>query len=682
MVKSELDNSIVYEETKIIDPEDKGHNSSIYSIDIKEEEIEVAVGKEKYTYMEKNIVNFPLYIIINNSIKERIGIFELDSNSMINAIDGDGDVDLNEGNMLFFFFFFKDYLKILNKEKIEIVDLSMDVEVKEKEEEEEEEEEDEEDVTKIKNLKGKQINKENNDDDDLKDGIFKDNVEMKKLPTLKEERESDSKDIKINYEEQLNSNWINKFLKNNNYNIIDNSGGGDCFFSALRDAYESDGKMTTVKKLRAVLSEKATDDKYMHYKSLYQSMSGELNTIVNDLNDLRKTGRILKGQHTKTKDKEVGEKILENARINLNEYKNKELEKLETEGLIDEFDFMENVKSFEDFKQMIKTSEYWADMWGIGTMEEELNIKIIILSEESYFAGDLDSVMLCGHLNSEDINKTPEHYIILSHTGNHYKLITYKEKGLLKYREIPYDIKMLIINKCMEKNSGPYYLLKDFRELKMNMGLSSDEGSLINDEVVNYDLFDKDTVFMFYSNAGSKKAGEGSGEKIPEDRNLDFNILNNNKGFKKDWRRKLDDSWKSAFKLDNQKWATVDHYFYGSQFKKGHPDFYEQFSLDSNSEICVDPKKAKAAASTKGRYEKKQLRPAKVTHDVDFFQLGPVQRSKEERLSALRAKFNQNMDMQKVLVETKNAKLVKFVRSSPPIVDLELMQVRNEIIKD
>ena len=681
MVKSELDKSIFYQETKIVDPEDKGYSSSIYGIDIKEEEIEVATGKEKYTYMEKNIVYFPLYIIINNSIKERIGIFELDSNSMINAIDGDGDIDLNEGNMLFFSYITKDYLKILNKEKIEIVDLSMEEEVKETEIEEEiEEDEDEEDVTKIKNLKGKQIKKDTNDDDELKDGIFKDNVEMKKLPTLKEERESDSKDIKINYEEQLNSNWINKFLKNNNYNIIDNSGGGDCFFSALRDAYESDGKMTTVKKLRAVLSEKATDEKYMHYKSLYQSMNGELKTIVNDLNDIRKTGKILKGQHNKTKDKEVGEKILENARINLNEYKNKELEKLEAEGLIDEFNFMENVKSYEDFKQIIKTSEYWADMWGIGTMEEELNIKIIILSEESYFAGDLDSVMLCGHLNSEDINKTPEHYIILSHTGNHYKLITYKEKGLLKYREIPYDIKMLIINKCMEKNSGPYYLLKDFRELKMNMGLSSDEGSLINDEVVNYDLFDKDTVFMFYSNSGSKKAGEGSGEKIPEDRKLDFNILNNNKGFKKDWRRKLDDSWKSAFKLDNKKWATVDHYFYGSQFKKGHPDFYEQFSLDSNSEISVDPKKAKAAASTKGKYEKKQLRPSNVAHDIDFFQLGHEQRSKEERLSALRAKFTQNMDMQKVLVETKNAKLVKFVRSSPPIVDLELMQVRNEIV--
>ena len=133
----------------------------------------------------------------------------------------------------------------------------------------------------------------------------------------------------------------------------------------------------------------------------------------------------------------------------------------------------------------------------------------------------------------------------------------------------------------------------------MNMGLSSDEGSLTKtDEIINYDLFDANTVFMFYDKSGNKKAGEGSGEKIPEDRKLDFNALNNDKTMKKDWRRKLDDSWKSTFKLNDMNWATVDHYYYGSQFKKGHPDFYKQFSLDSNSELCVDPKKAKGAAST------------------------------------------------------------------------------------
>ena len=155
----------------------------------------------------------------------------------------------------------------------------------------------------------------------------------------------------------------------------------------------------------------------------------------------------------------------------------------------------------------------------------------------------------------------------------------------------------------------------------------------------------------------------------------------NYKTLKKDWRRKLDDSWKSTFKLDNMTWATVDHYYYGSQFKKGHPDFYKQFSLDSNSELCVDPKKAKAAASTKGKYEKKLLRPSTVKHDPDFFELGANGRNREERLAALRGKFVQNQDMKKVLMSTKNAKLTKFVRSSPSIVDIELMEVRKEIIE-
>ena len=680
MVKSELDKSIIYQETKVIDPEDKGYSSSVYSIEVNDEEIEVAVGKEKYTNMEKNIVSFPLYIIINNTIKERIGLFEISSDNMLKAVDEEGDIDLNNGNILLFSYITKDYLKELNKDKIEILveeneDINEDIKI---EEEEDDDDDDDDDVTKISNLKTKKIKKD--DDDLLKDGIFKENLEMKKKPTLKEERDSDSKDIKLNYEEKLNSEWINKFLKNNNYNIVDNGGGGDCFFATIRDAFEYDGKITTVSKLRALLSEKATDDKYMHYKSLYDSTKGELNTIHKDMNDLKKTGKILKGQHSKTDNKEIGEKILENARENLNEYKKKELEKIETETLLEEFDFMTDVKSFEDFKKILKTSDYWADMWAIGVMEEELNIKIIILSEESYYTGDLDSVMLCGHINSEDINKAPEYYIMVSHTGNHYKLITYKEKGLLKFKEIPYDIKMLIINKCMERNSGPYYLLKDFRELKMNMGLSSDEGSMKNDEIINYDLFDPNTVFMFYNNSGNKKAGEGSGEKIPEERKIEFNILNNDKTFKKDWRRKLDDSWKSTYNLDNMKWATVDHYYYGSQFKKGHPDFYKQFSLDSNSELCVDPKKAKAAASTKGKYEKKLLRPSTIKHDADFFELGPSGRNREERLAALRGKFVQNQDMKKLLISTKDAKLTKFVRSSPPIVDIELMEVRKEII--
>ena len=688
MVKSTIDENILYDETKIIDPEDKGHTSSVYSIEIEKEDIEVAIGKEKYTYSQKNIISYPIYFILNNTIKERIGIFEITSDEMINALDEEGDIDINKGNLLIFSYVNEEYLKKLSKEKQEETkdtedkeDETKDKEVKEDDivDESEDNEEDEEDVTKVK-IRNSDKKKE---DDELKEGIFKENSELKKKEMLKEETELESKEIKSNYEEKLNSDWINKFLKNNNYGIIDNDGTGDCFFITIRDAYETEGKMTTIKKLRAILSKNATDEQYQQYKAIYKSLRGELGTKQRNMDSLKKTGKVLKSQHALIESKLEGEKILHTAKENLNEYQKMELEKSEVEDLLEEFDFMEKVESFEDFKAILKTNEYWADTWAITTLEKELNMKVIILSEESYYAGDLDSVMLCGQLNEDEINTSPEYYIIVSYTGMHYKLITYKEKSIFKFKEIPYDVKMLIINKCMEKNSGPYYLLKDFRELKMNMGLSSDEGQITkDDEEINYEMFDPETVLMFYSKSDPKpKAGKGSGEKIKESRVLDFNKLNKDKKLM-DWRRKLDDSWKASYEIDGKKWASVDHYYYGSQFKKGFPDFYNTFSLDSNSEISLDPKKAKAAASTKGKYEKKQLRPENVKHDADFFEIGPEQRSITERLIALRAKFSQNIDMKKVLLETRDAKLVKFVRGSPPEVDHSLMLVRKELQKD
>ncbi len=709
MVKSELNNTIVYNESKIIDNEDKGHSSSIYSIELEDQDIEIALGKEKYTFSDKNIVNYPIYFLNNNSIKEKIGIFEIESNDVINALDEEGDIDINKGNILFFSYITIQYLKNITKDDVKVdidkienyqdtvsnskkdqlnsqdKDNQNDNEKLDNDEDQEDDEDDEEeddDVTKVSNIKNKLV--EVKEDDDLVDGIFIDNKNFKKKPLLKEEFLKDSQDNKNDYEDRANSEWINQFLKNNHFGVIDNDGGGDCFFASIRDAFEMEGKSTTIRKLRAIVSKKATDEIFMQYKSIYQSMVGELNTKERNMKDLRKTGKLLKSQHDSVTDKIEGQNILNNAKQNLSNYQKEELEKSEIEDLLDEFIFMQDIDTFEKFKNIIKTSEFWADTWAITTIEESLKIKVIILSEEAYYSGDLDSVMLCGQNNSDKdlINSTPEYYVMVSYTGNHYRLITYKEKGLLKFSEIPYDIKMLIVNKCMEKNSGPYYLLKDFRDLKMNLGLSSDEGIREKDEYIDFELFDKDTVFMFYNKSDpSPKAGKGSGEKISDANIIEYNKLNKDKTLK-DWRRKLDDSWKASFSLDNKRWATVDHYFYGSQFKKGFPDFYNKFSLDSNTDLSLDPKKAKAAASKKGKFEKKLIRPTDVTHDPDFFELGPHQRSIKERFDALTAKFSQNQDMKKVLLETKDAKLVKFIRSSPPEVDIQLMKVRKNLKKN
>ena len=49
-----------------------------------------------------------------------------------------------------------------------------------------------------------------------------------------------------------------------------------------------------------------------------------------------------------------------------------------------------------------------------------------------------------------------------SYNGSHYELISYKAKNILKFREIPFNIKTMVINKCLECNSGLYYLIDDF----------------------------------------------------------------------------------------------------------------------------------------------------------------------------------------------------------------------------
>ena len=40
----------------------------------------------------------------------------------------------------------------------------------------------------------------------------------------------------------------------------------------------------------------------------------------------------------------------------------------------------------------------------------------------------------------------PDYYIVLSYDGSHYQLISYRERELFTYEEIPYSIKELILN--------------------------------------------------------------------------------------------------------------------------------------------------------------------------------------------------------------------------------------------
>ena len=124
--------------------------------------------------------------------------------------------------------------------------------------------------------------------------------------------------------------------------------------------------------------------------------------------------------------------------------------------------------------------------------------------------------------------------------------------------------------------------------------------------------------------------------------------------------------------MDGHKWLSVEHYYQASKFKRNNPDFYLQFSLDSGSELSKDPLLAKGAGSKSGKFKGKELRSKSITIDPDFF----AGRNKTDMEYAMKAKFEQNHDLGRLLKATKKAKLNHFSRGSPPVVYEELMRVR------
>ena len=277
-------------------------------------------------------------------------------------------------------------------------------------------------------------------------------------------------------------------------------------------------------------------------------------------------------------------------------------------------------------------------------------------------------------------------------TNQHkYKLITYKTHGILSFSELPYDIKLLITTKCLETQAGAFCFIPQFKLFQKELGIRPDEiqNTSIDDllEEIHTDegsagnrtgshLYTPDIVFQFYAKSNPNALpGAGPGEKIPEHDKIHFQKL----ATFDNWRRKLSNFWSEPFMLDNHTWQSVEHYYQGSKFKNNNREFYLKFSLDSRSELSSDPVLAKAAGSKSGKLTGSSssiLRPSRITIDPDFFNHG---RSEREMENAIYAKFSQNKNLKDILLATRNAKLVQYVRGGHPIVFHHLIRVRHKL---
>jgi predicted NAD-dependent protein-ADP-ribosyltransferase YbiA (DUF1768 family) len=677
MVLSKLDNDISYPELKSVDSGDLKMEANLYQLEIKDVDVIIAVGNAKNTFEDNNILYFPIYLVKNNNKVIQIGVYEIKATDYLSYLDDYSNLDVEKLNEpLIYSFATKELLAKLRLEPE--VPLKRVINVDKEEGEESEADESDDDNRSVKSRED--IYNEYYEIPEERKDIF---ILTKGVPIpseLKEETQIIAKDYREKYHETPSDAWIEKFMRNPNYGIIDNEGEGDCLFATIRDAFSSIAQQTSVSKIRKKLSNEVTEEIFFNYREQYNMYKTAIEKDTEDIKRLENEYMTLQKRFVDIIDRNEKKLISEQAKKVKAEHDKIVEERKISLTILKEFKFMKNVDTLEKFISKIKSCDFWADTWAISTLERILNIKFINLSSDNYKSGDVKNVVQCGQLNDSVLENKgvfkPEFYIIVEHTGNHYKVISYKKKMIFKFKELPYDIKKMVVDKCLERNAGPFSIIPDFLKFKAKFKKAVIKESQYEDlsESKLKGLYDDEIVFLVYSKSNDKPLpGKGSGEKIPNEKLKDFTEL----AAMPQWRKKLANSWVQPFSLDNHQWSSVEHYYQASKFKKEHPEFYLSFSLDSGTELSKNPELAKAAGSKSGKFKGELLRPFEVKVDTDF--LG--RREKKEVYAAQYAKFTQNEDLKKLLAATGNAKITHYVRGAPSIVYDDLMLIRDKIAR-
>lgn len=702
-----------YEESRHLEEEDMGYDSPVYQINLYDKSFLIAIGKERRLIQKKNTYYFPIYLLNKTKVQTQIGAFEFESSKDLPEdrakvfLDSSGDLDLNRlGDPIFYSFANYDYFNeiVLDITPMGLKELEASY-IKNKSENNEEKEKGQDDDEEDAEDKGEENPFELNPEDItlaaslvktskvLKDGVFTVDKTMSRIKMLPEETKEVAQKAKDEYVETKQTKWLEKFMKNNHYDIVETATNGDCLFDSLRKGYEQIGYMTTIAKLRALIAAEASQEKFDEYRELYNSTLAEISETATELRRLTAENKNLKERlaGVPASDKAVRSGIIKQANLIKQQHSAlKEKQKMNQEFL-QEFDNIKTIDSLEKFRAYIQTPSYWADDWALDVLEQQLNMKFIIFSSEAFDEDDLNSVLKCS-LSTIDSRAefTPDFYIMVTYSGSHYKLVSYATKTIFAFSEIPYDVKVMVVIKCMERNSGVFSQIPEFKVFKNRLGVSSEHGEDGEDDDDDEDenlimsgggeVLDSSTVLTFYDKANKRpKPGKASNEKIQSDKIHEYTDL----AVVSDWRKKLDDDYVSTFTLDNKKWKSVEHYYQAAKFKKHNPHFYNQFSLDDTaSDIAQDVGLAKGAGSQSGVFKKgkKQIpiRPSTIRIDPDFYGT----RKSEERERALYAKFSQNEELKYMLIHTKNAVLQHFIPKQKAEKDNLLMNVRAKLQRE
>lgn len=491
MLQSVLDNSIEYIQEKNIEKNDIDVESPVYHLRLFQVEVGITLGTINNEFSKNGILYCPVYLIINKNNFEKIGYYEFYSSELSVLLDKEGDMDVSvmEGPLLF------DYVDIdyLNNLIIKSTFLREFIIEDEKINEEDD------DIQKQKLIQeASKIQVEEKKNQIIDNLSVVDNIEkiLQKYDTTYNNKINEKtlvlykKDVKSSIITQ-NSNWLQTFYNNNKFNIHDNEGDSNSLFRAIKHSLDNIDITIGIESLKAILVKNLTKEHYENYQKMYNDLASQIREHKTNIDEeeskkteLVETYNKIKAE-TETEAKsdtknlqliktnmrklnEIKKTLTQNGK--LNKSKNVVYKKLLKN--IDQFKFMRNVETLEDFKTIIMSNNYWPDSYAISILEYILNVKFIILNKKSYNANDMNDLIIC---NNDVLNKIlekkdfkPRYYILMNYDveTKHYNLVTYKSKKIFSFYEIPYPIKESVVDNCMQTNAGIYNLIPFFVEFK------------------------------------------------------------------------------------------------------------------------------------------------------------------------------------------------------------------------
>ena len=685
MISSSIDSKVEYNVTNSIDKMDLDHEAFVYNAKIYNKHIKFVLGTPKYDYLSNNILYFSIYLANNGSVVSKIGIYETNNTDYVSLLDANGDVDLNKMAEPIIFAFAKPLIMNNYKliDKFETMSNASSDNASSDNEDSDNEDSNNEDSN------NEDSDNEDSDNESSKSAISKNTSMNYDLLALASQTKEESAHEISHYEEEPAHKWINKYLRSSKYDILDNEGLGDCFFAVLRDALKTVKIETSVKAIREKLANEVDEGVLATYKEFFGLYYGGMKKSQTQLKEYKKRHLVLKKMIGGTNEGPDKLKMISDAKSNFSSLSSVSNESKELEDLTKEFDFMKDVETVDDLKKVIKEvgGKYWADNWAVVTLERLYNVKFIVLSQTHFLEGEKEFVLQCLEADKKLQEKgifEPSYYIMTDYIkGIHYKLITYDKnvkRGAFKFSELPYIIKELVLEKCMEKDAGLFVLIPDFKTFANKNGVQAVVKTSKYDALVkSVKEYDDSIVIQIYNRSKHEKVGEGSGESIKPELKTGKNVLElNNKKKYPDWRKKLDNDFLvTNLKIEGQSWASVKHFMLGSRFR-GMADLYGKFMKDGISKdgISKDGISIDEAQKLYTSHINKKSVLAVIPNDEEFKK---IESSLLEK--ALYAKFTQNDDLREILLLTGEAVINTFKQGKGASLAVELMKVRKLITK-